>query len=220
MLPAGGGPGSVLASPYAAYPGGTPATDPWVVIGRYWNACGGVNTPVGPCNPSLNSSPIAGSTTHPDQHAALMIPDGKGGVTLLAGSDGGVYSQHVGAGQDFSNDNWGDGLNATISAVQPYDAEMAKDGTIVSGLQDNGEMKTAPDGREAEIYGGDAFYNTIDPDHSQNMIEEYTNASQVNLSRDGGRAGIRSRHPIRVARARRPCSRPRSSRTRRRPVTC
>ena len=107
-----------------------------------------------------------------------MLPDGKGGVTLLAGSDGGVYSQHVGAGQDFSNDNWGDGLNATISAVQAYDAEMAKDGTIVSGLQDNGEMKTAPNGREAEIYGGDAFYNTIDPDHSQHMIEEYTNASR------------------------------------------
>ena len=70
--------------------------------------------------------------------------------------------------------------------MQPYDAEMAKDGTIVSGLQDNGEMKTAPNGHEAEIYGGDAFYTTIDPDHSQNIIEEYTYAGQVNLSRDGG----------------------------------
>ncbi len=47
-------------------------------------------------------------------------------------------------------------------------------------------MKTAADGREAEIYGGDAFYTTIDPDHSQNIIEEYTYAEQVNLSTDGG----------------------------------
>jgi hypothetical protein len=180
------GTGGVLTTPYAAYPGGTPATDPWVVIGRYWNACGGVSTPVGPCNPGLNGNPIPGSTTHPDQHADAMIPDGKGGVTLLIGSDGGIYSQHVASGADFSNDGWGDGLNTTISAVQPYDAEMAKDGTIVSGLQDNGEMKTAPNGREAEIYGGDAFYSTIDPNNSQNIIEEYTYAEQVNLSTDGG----------------------------------
>ena len=62
---------------------------------------------------------------------------------------------------------------------------MSKDGTIVSGLQDNGEMKTAPDGHEAEVYGGDAFFSTIDADNSQNIIEEYTYAT-VNLSNDGG----------------------------------
>jgi hypothetical protein len=184
---AGGAPPSVLATPYPVYPGGSAATDPWVVIGRYWNACGGVTTPVGPCNPNpFTGGAIAGSTVHPDQHADAMIPDGKGGVTLLIGSDGGAYSQHVAAGGTFSNDGWGDGLNATISAVQPYDAEMAKDGTIVSGLQDNGEMKTAPNGHEAEIYGGDAFFTTIDPNNSQNIIEEYTYAQQVNLSKDGG----------------------------------
>jgi len=186
VLPTGGSTPSVLATPYEAYPGGTPVTDPWVVIGRYWNACGAVSPPSplpATCNPP---SLTAGTTTHPDQHAYAMIPDGKGGVTLLIGSDGGAYSQHVASGQDFSNAGWGDGLNKTISAVQPYDAEMAKDGTIVSGLQDNGEMKTAPDGREYEIYGGDAFFTTIDPDHSNNIIEEYTYASQVNLTNDGG----------------------------------
>jgi hypothetical protein len=186
-LPSGGAPPSVLATPYQAYPGGTAANDPWLVIARYWNACGGVNSPVGPCNPSFTTSnPTATTTVHPDQHAYAMIPDGKGGVTLLIGSDGGAFSQHVDAGQDFNNDNWGDGLNASLATVQPYDAEMAKDGTIVSGLQDNGEMKTAPNGHESEIYGGDAFFNTIDPDHSQNIIEEYTYASQVNLTTDGG----------------------------------
>ena len=43
-LPSHGGPPSVLSTPYATYPGGTPATDPWLVVGRYWNACGGVTS--------------------------------------------------------------------------------------------------------------------------------------------------------------------------------
>jgi hypothetical protein len=172
---------AALTTPYAAQ-----APDSWTVIGRYWNACGGVNTPVGPCNPNpFTGGPIPGSTTHPDQHAHAMIPDGKGGVTLLVGSDGGIYKQHVRAGQKFSNNGWGNGLNATISALQPYDAEMAKDGTIVSGNQDNGEMKIAPNGREAEIYGGDGFFTTINPDNSKDIWEEYTDGSP-SLTRDGG----------------------------------
>ena len=38
------------------------------------------------------------TTTHPDQHAGTFIPDGKGGVTLVAGNDGGNYRQHVTGG--------------------------------------------------------------------------------------------------------------------------
>jgi hypothetical protein len=188
------GAGDPLHNAYTSQPPGTPggATTPWVVIGRYWNACGGVNVPapVGPCNPSFQASgPIPGTTTHPDQHAYSLIPDGKGGVTLLIGSDGGAYSQHIDSGQDFSNDNWGDGLNATLPTIQPYDAEMAKDGTVVSGLQDNGEFKIAPSGHEAEIYGGDGFWNTIDPTNSKNIIEEYT-YGQPSISTDGGNSWI------------------------------
>jgi hypothetical protein len=181
---------ALLTSPFAAFPGGTSATDPWVVIGRYWNACPvgpvAVSTSIGPCNPNpFTSGPLPGTTTHPDQHAYAMIPDGKGGVTLLVGSDGGAYKQHIDSSGTFSNDSWGDGLNKTISAVQPYDAEMAKDGTIVSGLQDNGEMKIAPDGHEAEIFDGDGFFTTIDPNDSKNIIEEYT-YGKLSYSSDGG----------------------------------
>ena len=190
------GAGSPLTTAYTAQPPGTPGgtTTPWVVIGRYWNACGGVNVPapVGPCNPSFQASgPMPGTTTHPDQHAYALIPDGKSppGVTLLTGSDGGAYSQHVDSGQNFSNDNWGDGLNATLPTLQPYDAEMAKDGTVVSGLQDNGEFKLAPSGHEAEIYGGDGFFTTIDPTNSKNIIEEYTYGAP-SISTDGGNSWI------------------------------
>ena len=84
----------------------------WKVIGRYWNACAQV---VSNLDCAGGSSPIPGSTTHPDQHAAMIVPDGVGsGVTLYAGNDGGAYKQHVSAGQDFSNDNWGDGINTGL----------------------------------------------------------------------------------------------------------
>jgi hypothetical protein len=179
---------AALSTPFATQP-----PDSWGVIGRYWNACAvgpaaislGVG-PIGPCNPNpFTAGPIPGTTTHPDQHAYAMIPDGKGGVTLLAGSDGGAFSQHAAKGQDFSNDDWGNGLNTTISALQPYDAEMAKDGTIVSGNQDNGEMKISPNGDEAEIFGGDGFYTVINPKNSKQIWEEYT-YGQPSLTVDGG----------------------------------
>ena len=161
----------------------TPVTAPtqWKVIGRYWNAClqviGGVNCAGG--------NPIPGTTTHPDQHAGLFVPDGTGGVSLFAGNDGGAYKQHLQAGQDFSNDNWSD-LNTGLTTLQPYDAAIAKDGTVVAGLQDNGEMKISPDGREDMVFGGDGFYTAIDPDNSQRIVEEYANGA-VSGSTDGGK---------------------------------
>ena len=160
----------------------TPVTAPtqWKVIGRYWNAClqviSGVN-----CS---NTEVIPGTTTHPDQHAGTFVPDGTGGVTLFAGNDGGAYKQHVQAGQDFSNDNWSD-LNSRLNTLQPYDAQMAKDGTVVAGLQDNGEMKISPSGREDMVFGGDGFYTGIDPGNSQRIVEEYANGA-VSGTTDGG----------------------------------
>ena len=174
-----------------------PGNEPWRVIGRYWNACGAVNAPA--CNPDLHNNPIPGTTTHPDQHASLFVPDASGGgVTLLVGNDGGMYSQHVGAAADFDNGNWGDGIDIGLDELQPYDANMARDGTVVSGLQDNGEMKITPDGHEYIVFGGDGFFSTIDqrPNGpaptgasnkvgSNNIIEEYT-YGQTSQSFDGG----------------------------------
>jgi hypothetical protein len=180
-----GTPNPILHQAYTAQPPPNAVTDPWMVIARYWNACAAVNSPVN-CNQNATSSPIPGTTVHPDQHAALYVPDASGGgVTLFVGSDGGVYSQHIASGADFSNDSWGDGLNVGINSQQPYDAEMAKDGTVVAGLQDNGEDKITAAGQQSEIMGGDAFWSTIDPGNSQNIIEEYTYGS-VSLTNDGG----------------------------------
>jgi hypothetical protein len=169
--------------------GVTPPTGPlpstWKVIGRYWNACLMV---VAGTQCQNASSPIPGTTTHPDQHAGLFVPDATGGgVTLYAGSDGGAYKQHVAAGQDFSNDNWGAGINDNLHTLQPYDVSIAKDGTMVEGLQDNGTAKISPNGRQDMIFGGDGFFTAIDPNNSSRLVEEYTYGA-VNGSTDGGKS--------------------------------
>ena len=182
--PTAGAANPVLHQPWQTFQTQSAATDPWVVIGRYWNACAALNSGV-PCNGNIQSNPVPGTTTHPDQHAQMFVPDGAGGVTLFAGSDGGVFTQHVAKGVDFTNDSWGDGNNLGLNTQQPYDAEMAKDGTVVAGLQDNGEDKITAAGQQAEIFGGDGFFTTIDPNNSQNIIEEYTYGYPY-LSDDGG----------------------------------
>jgi len=159
------------------------AATPWRVIGRYWNACA-FSIPGTQCNGA--ASPIAGTTTHPDQHAGLFVPDGAGGVTLLVGNDGGAYLQHVSAGQDFSNDGWGAGANVGLATLLPYHVAVAKDGTVVAGLQDNGEMKITPGGREVMIFGGDGFFSAIDPDNSDRIVEEYVGGI-VARTTDGGK---------------------------------
>jgi len=157
---------------------------PWKVIGRYWNACA-FSIPDAQCNSATNK-PIPGTTTHPDQHAGLFVPDGAGGVTLLAGNDGGAYLQHVAKGQDFSNDAWGAGANDGLATLLPYHLAIAKDGTVVAGLQDNGEMKITPDGHQAMIFGGDGFFTAIDPDNAGNIVEEYA-GGVVSITVNGGK---------------------------------
>ena len=163
--------------------GTTASATPWKVIGRYWNACAFALTGY-QCNGA--ASPVPGTTTHPDQHAGLFVPDGAGGVTLLAGNDGGAYLQHVAAGRDFSNDAWGAGANDGLAALLPYHVAIAKDGTVTAGLQDNGQMKISPSGYQVMIYGGDGFYTAIDPDNSNNILEEYA-GGVVARTTNGGR---------------------------------
>ena len=192
----------VLTSPWLAYQG-TSVAAPWVDIGRYWNSCGGLETTGGmPCDTSGTPTVMPTSTTHPDQHGYLFVPDPKGGgVTLFVGNDGGAYKQHVPAGQDFSNQHWGNGIDVGLNTLQPYDAEISKDGTIVAGLQDNGETKISacppyisgcpagtltPAMEEHTIFGGDGFYTAIDPQNSKNILEEYTYGA-ISMSLNGGR---------------------------------
>ncbi|MHB8507562.1 MAG: WD40/YVTN/BNR-like repeat-containing protein [Candidatus Dormibacteria bacterium] len=160
------------------------ALEDWKVIGRYWNSCSGLT--VDPTSVPCNGGAPTGTTTHPDQHAGIFIPSPGGGVDLLAGNDGGIYIQHGDAVNDFSNLGWGDGNNHGIHTLLSYHVDVANDGTIISGLQDNGTMKISPDGREQMMFGGDGFFAGIDPANSQNMLEEYVGGG-TRSSQDGGK---------------------------------
>ena len=88
------------------------------------------------------------SAVHPDQHAGIFIPDGRGGAMVLIGNDGGVYRQHVAPGQDLTVAGFGRGAQAGLSTLEPYGVAMSGDGTIYAGLQDNGNLKITPDGHQ------------------------------------------------------------------------
>jgi hypothetical protein len=167
---------------------GTPAKAS--VVGRYYanSSCTLLNATNGlPVCPVAEGGTTPATTTHPDQHGYLWVPDASGGgVTLFAGNDGGIYKQHVAAGDVLSNDRWGRGANAGLNTLQPYDAVMAKDGTVYMGLQDNGEGKIDPDGTAYTIFGGDGFFTAVDPDNADHAFEEYV-AGDINATKDGGK---------------------------------
>ncbi len=156
------------------------------VIGRYFagSTCAFLNTGLPAC--PTNNPPTPSTTTHPDQHGSIFLPDGQGGVNLVVGNDGGAFSQHASAGQDFDNTRWGRGINSGLHTLQPYDAEMAKDGTVYAGLQDNGELKIQPDQKEFEVFGGDGFFTAVDPDNSNTAYEEYAQGD-ISVTTDGGK---------------------------------
>ncbi len=126
------------------------------------------------------------TTTHPDQHGALLVPDGSGGLTLLVGNDGGVYRQHVDSTGEFNQHSWGRGANEGFHTLLPYGASMAKDGTVYAGLQDNGEMKITPDGSQYATYVGDGIFSLVDPDNSDVAYGELPGAGVYGTT-DGGR---------------------------------
>ncbi|MGH2709727.1 MAG: hypothetical protein ACRDH9_00780 [Actinomycetota bacterium] len=155
------------------------------VIGKYYSSefCvlggGGV--------PSCPPNPLIPTTTHPDQHDAIYVPDATGGgVTLLVGNDGGAYKQHVGSGGEFAASGWGDGANDGFNTLLPYFAAMAKDGTVWFGLQDNGSGKIDPTtGKQYMTFGGDGFFTAVDPDNSDIAYSEVT-AGSMRVTTDGG----------------------------------
>jgi hypothetical protein len=160
----------------------------WKTVGRYWNNCAGLvaTEPYG-CPPVPGI--YGGTTTHPDQHAAaaIVLPNGK--TRFYVGNDGGAYRQDVSSDPTniggLNSSGW-TSLNDTLSISQPYAAAMSGDGTIVAGLQDNGEAKILPSGRADMIYGGDGFDTAIAPDNSNLIYEEYA-TGQIRRSANGGK---------------------------------
>ena len=169
-----------------------PNTAQFKVVGKYFagTACGGLTVPStqGYCPFNADPTKPQSSTTHPDQHAGLWVPNRKtGGVTLVVGNDGGAYRQVLAAGQALNNDSWGNGINNGFHDLLPYDASMSSDGTVVEGLQDNGSAVITPEGKQIMAYGGDGFYVAIDPDKSNTWYEEYV-GGDIRVTTDGGKS--------------------------------
>lgn len=183
-------------SPIVIVPKGSPVALPqttqFQTVGRYYGGqtCYGLNAtlPV-PC--ATNVLHTGTTSTHPDQHAGVFVPDPDGtGVTLLVGNDGGAYAQHTTGSAVATQAGWGSGAQGTgtgvLQTLLPYQASMAKDGTVYAGLQDNGELKITPDGTQYETFGGDGFFSAVDPDDSKVAYEEYTNGA-MSVTTDGGK---------------------------------
>ena len=172
-----------------------PDTGRYHVVGRYFSgaSCAGLNlgglegSTDGPCPFTTGGVGNQGSTTHPDQHAGAFIPDTDGGVTLLAGNDGGAYKEKVAKGGALTNTGWANGLNNGFHTLLPYDAAMSSDGTVVEGLQDNGSAVITPAGKQIMAYGGDGFFVAIDPDKSGTWFEEYVGGT-IRVTTDGGKS--------------------------------
>ncbi|MFN2543975.1 MAG: hypothetical protein ABR600_05310 [Actinomycetota bacterium] len=172
------------------------------VVGRYYggSTCLFLPPPVEgvpyACPTNRGDALTVTNTTHPDQHAAIYIPHSDGSVTLVVGNDGGVYTQTVAAGADFSSANWGVGANRGFHTLYPYDAVIADDGTAWMGLQDNGTAKIQDVAdtngnvtsvqRQIETLGGDGFFVGVDPRNSNQAYGEYTYGA-MSGTKDGGK---------------------------------
>jgi hypothetical protein len=160
-------------------------------IGRYFagDTCLFLLTNVPVC-PTDRDDPLdETTTTHPDQQSAIIIPqpdpETEGGALLVAGNDGGVYTQLATEGDDFDNAHWGKGANTGFRTLLPYDAVQSDDGTVWMGLQDNGTAKIQDvrdpktkkiiaRQRQIETLGGDGFFVGVDPINSDLAYGEYT----------------------------------------------
>ena len=166
----------------------TEATNPdsYRVAGPYFagDTCLLLSTGLPTC-PTTNAQ--GQKTTHPDQQDGIWIPDGKGGVNLMLGNDGGAYRRHLGPDGSLDNTGWGRGNQDGFNTLLLYDIAAARDGTLWYGLQDNGHAKMSPNGAQYMTYGGDAFYAAVDPRNSLYAWEEYTGGA-MSVTTDGGRS--------------------------------
>ena len=144
------------------------------VVGPYFSgeSCLFLDTGRPVCPTTAGNPTTAAKTTHPDQQAGMWVAgDADGKATLIAGHDGGVNTQGVQPNADINPDGWGRGANGGFNTLLPYDAQVSKDGTIYAGLQDNGELKIEPDGRQFMTFGGDGAFSAVEPDNSKVAYE-------------------------------------------------
>lgn len=135
----------------------------WTTIGPYWNfgkACWSADPQKNTCPP----------TTHSDQHAGYVAPDG----TAYFGNDGGMYSRPASLRKVVK---WDD-LNATLHTLQYYYAGVGALATggdaVYGGLQDNGTSLLLPGASKmVSPFGGDGMDVIVDPANGKRAVNSY-----------------------------------------------
>jgi hypothetical protein len=147
----------------------------WISVGPYWN----FGKPCWSFDPAKNTCPL---TTHPDQHAAFVAPDG----TAYFGNDGGMYSRPASLRGVVK---WRD-LNATLHSLQYYYAGIGRwpggGDAIWGGLQDNGTSLLKPGAAQmVSPFGGDGGDVIVDPNDGRRAVNEYVDLAMARTQNGG-----------------------------------
>ncbi|HET6817819.1 MAG TPA: hypothetical protein VFH66_11390 [Mycobacteriales bacterium] len=167
--------------------GSGPAPYTFSTIQRYADLCGFLTYTQNVTNGAScpDQTPIVGGkSTHPDQHAAIVVPTATGS-RIYTGNDGGFFRQdsHQVTPADtgnqtttgFDNQHWSS-MN-TLATLQPWNVALLPDNEVIVGLQDNGAA-LVPKGSNhgIEICGGDGV-NVLPTPNPDVFYCSYTGAS-------------------------------------------
>ncbi|MGB9378197.1 MAG: hypothetical protein WCB04_11860 [Mycobacteriales bacterium] len=149
--------------------------DTWYSIGPYWN----FGKPCWSFDPKKDTCP---DTTHPDQHAALVAPDG----TAYFANDGGMYSRPASLRKVVKWSN----LNATLRTLQYYYAGIGRwpggGDAVYGGLQDNGTSLLKPGASQmVSPFGGDGGDVIVDPNDARRAVNEYVYLTMARTQNGG-----------------------------------
>ena len=132
------------------------------VIERYADICGFFSATPNVTNGAAcpDATPLYGGyTTHPDQHAAVVVKT-PAGTRLYSSNDGGNFRQDSHAITPtitgFDNNSWTD-LN-TLPTLEPWHVSMLPSGEILAALQDNGVSLSGADRKGVQVGLGDGFW--------------------------------------------------------------
>ena len=73
---------------------------------------------------------------------------------------------------------FGKGDQAGFHTLLPYGVAAAKDGIVYAGVQDNGEVRIAPNGRQTEVFGGDGVFTRQLIGESEAHVGPWTGSAQ------------------------------------------
>ena len=129
---------------------------------------------------------LSPDSAHADHHFVIEHPayDAVTNKQVYFANDGGVYTAED---IEIALDDVGwQVLNNNLAITQFYGFDVAPNGTVVAGTQDNGTLVYKGDSEAwTETFGGDGGFSAADPTDSNYLYGEYVNL-QIHRSTNGG----------------------------------